>query len=198
MRNDFWNERYAIEDYAYGTEPNQFLKNELESLKPGKILFPAEGEGRNAVYAARRGFDVYAFDPSLEGRKKAIVLAETNAVSIDYQLAAYEDAQYAVNSFDVLVLTFCHMPLSKREDIHKKLISFLKPGGKLILEGFSKDQINNNTGGPRDVEMLFSEKELRSDFSSLQSISVSEQTTLLNEGLYHKGEASVIRCLGIK
>ncbi|MEZ5196266.1 MAG: class I SAM-dependent methyltransferase [Bacteroidales bacterium] len=198
MRNDFWNERYAIENYAYGTAPNRFFKSELDKTPIGKILFPAEGEGRNAVYAARKGFDVYAFDPSLEGRKKAIMLAETNAVTIDYQLVTYEEAQYAENSFDVLVLIFCHMPPSKREAYHRKLISFLKPGGKLILEGFSKEQIHNQTGGPSDVDMLFSVDVLRSDFSSLSEISVSKENAMLEEGLFHKGKASVIRVVGVK
>jgi cyclopropane fatty-acyl-phospholipid synthase-like methyltransferase len=171
---------------------------ELGKTEPGRILFAAEGEGRNAVYAARKGFEVYAFDPSLEGRKKAIMLAEMNAVSINYQLNTYEETEYEENSFDVLVLIFAHMPPSKRSVYHQKLISYLKPGGKLILEGFSKKQIQNDTGGPRDINMLFSEEELRSDFSLLSEISVTEEKTVLEEGNFHKGEASVIRVVGIK
>ncbi len=91
MSLDFWNERYAEDKYAYGIEPNDFVKQELQKLKPGKILFPAEGEGRNAVYAAQLGFDVYAFDPSEEGRRKALKLARENNVNINYQLAGYSN-----------------------------------------------------------------------------------------------------------
>jgi hypothetical protein len=86
----------------------------------------------------------------------------------------------------------------KREVYHKKLISFLKTGGILILEGFSKNQINNKTGGPRDIDMLFSKKELESDFSSLSELETTETEIHLNEGQFHQGIASVIRVLGIK
>lgn len=198
MRNEFWNERYAISEYAYGIEPNGFYKAELDKIESGRVLFPAEGEGRNAVYAARKGFDVYAFDPSLEGRKKAIMLAEMNAVSLDYQLITYEEMEYEENSFDTLVLIFAHMPPSKREAYHKKLVSYLKPGGKLILEGFSKEQIYNDTGGPKDIDMLFSEEELQSDFLTLNNISITKGKAILDEGIFHKGEVSVIRVVGTK
>src|SRR5680860_1842183 len=82
--DDFWNERYGIEEYVYGTEPNQFYKELLKKLSPGKILFPAEGEGRNAVFAAQNGWDVTAFDSSTEGKKKAEKLAAAKGVSVKY------------------------------------------------------------------------------------------------------------------
>ena len=84
--NDFWNDRYSSKEYVYGTGPNQFYKEQLEKLAPGKILFPAEGEGRNAVYTAKKGWSVTAFDPSSEGRKKALLLAKKNKVQIEYQI----------------------------------------------------------------------------------------------------------------
>jgi 2-polyprenyl-3-methyl-5-hydroxy-6-metoxy-1,4-benzoquinol methylase len=196
--NDFWNERYATKEYAYGIEPNQFYKEQLEKLIPGKILFPAEGEGRNAVHAANKGWEVFAFDPSLEGKRKAEKLASENGVNIDYQIAGYENVHFKPHFFDCIVLIFAHTHPLKRTEIHQKLTSYLKPGGFLILEGFSKNQISYNSGGPRDVNMLFSKEELRSDFGLFSNLNIAETDIFLDEGPFHQGKASVIRVLGIK
>ena len=195
---DFWNERYATEEYAYGTEPNLFFKDNLEQLVPGKILFPAEGEGRNAVFAAKLGWQVSAFDPSTEGKRKAEKLALENGISINYQIDNYESMSFPANYFDCIVLIFAHMHPLKRNEYHQKLMSFLKPGGILILEGFSKKQISRNSGGPRDVDMLFSREELQYDFGSFSELTITETDYCLNEGPFHQGMASVIRTRGIK
>lgn len=196
--NSFWNERYAVDEYVYGTEPNEFYKEELEKLTPGKILFPAEGEGRNAVFAATQGWQVTAFDSSTEGKKKAEKLAKMNGVTIQYVISDYDNMQFEPESFDCLVLIYAHMHPLKRNEYHKKLISFLKPGGKLILEGFSKKQINNHTGGPRDISMLFSPEELKKDFDNLARLSVEETAIILKEGQFHDGKADVIRVTGTR
>lgn len=196
--NDFWNERYATQEYAYGIEPNQYFKEQLKKLIPGKILFPAEGEGRNAVYAAKSGWEVFAFDPSTEGKRKAENLAIANGVSIDYQIAGYENVHYTPHFFDCIVLIFAHTHPLKRTDVHQKLTSYLKPGGTLILEGFSKSQISHNSGGPRDVKMLFSKEEMEFDFSHLSKLKINEVEVDLNEGQFHQGKAAVIRILGVK
>ena len=196
--NDFWNERYATKEYAYGTEPNQFYKEQLKNLIPGKILFPAEGEGRNAVHAAKKGWEVFAFDPSVEGKRKAEKLASANGVNIDYQIAGYENVHFEPHFFDCIVLIFAHTHPLKRTEVHQKLTSYLKPGGILILEGFSKNQISYNSGGPRDVDMLFSKEELQSDFASFSELSITETNYILDEGEFHQGNASVIRVFGIK
>lgn len=196
--NEFWNERYANEEYAYGIEPNQFFKEALEKRTPGKILFPAEGEGRNAVFAAKMGWEVTAFDPSTEGKRKAESLAFENGVEIKYNLSNYEEVEFPSESFDCIVLIFAHIHPLKRKEYHKKMVSFLKPGGTLILEGFSKKQINKNTGGPRNIDMLYSREELESDFNHFTEIAVSETDIHLDEGLYHQGTAAVIRVTGIK
>jgi len=161
-------------------------------------LFPAEGEGRNAVFAAKQGWDVTAFDPSIEGKRKAEKLALLNGVSIEYRIDNYEFIDFPKESFDCIVLIFAHMHPLKRKEYHQKLMTFLKPKGTLILEGFSKNQMNNKTGGPRDVDMLFSKEELQSDFGSFSKLTISENDTALNEGPFHQGVASVIRVLGVK
>lgn len=196
--NDFWNERYSTAEFAYGETPNQFIKQELEKLRPGKILFPAEGEGRNAVFAATLGCQVTAFDPSSEGKKKAELLAKKNNVQIEYLIDNYENVTFEKDYFDCLVLIFAHMHPLKRKEYHQKLITFLKPGGTLLLEGFSKTQMERNTGGPRNIEMLFSEDELRDDFSSLKNIALNEYHESLNEGAFHQGISSTIRLIGTK
>lgn len=196
--NHFWNERFATAEYVYGTEPNQFFKNQLENLQPAKILFPAEGEGRNAVYAALQGWNVTAFDSSTVAKKKAKDLAREKGVEIDYRIADYENVSFPGENFDCLVLIYAHMHPQKRKEYHQKLASSLKPGGTLILEGFSKKQIKNNTGGPRNVEMLFSEEELRSDFRFFSELSVSQTGITLDEGPFHQGKAAVIRVVGKK
>jgi 2-polyprenyl-3-methyl-5-hydroxy-6-metoxy-1,4-benzoquinol methylase len=196
--SQFWNERFAVEEYVYGTAPNQFYREQLENLTPGKILFPAEGEGRNAVFAAQKAWNVMAFDASSEAKKKAKNLARENNVKIDYQITDYENVSFQKESFDCLVLIYAHMHPLKRKEYHQKLASFLKPGGTLILEGFSKKQIKNNTGGPRNVEMLFSAEELRDDFNFFSDFSLSETDVTLDEGPFHQGQASVIRVAGKK
>ena len=196
--NDLWNERFGNEEYAYGVRPNQFVKQELIKLTPGKILLPAEGEGRNAVFAAKLGWQVNAFDPSIEGKRKAKLLAQNNQVRIDYKIDNYENVDFEQGAFDCIVLIFAHMHPQKRNEYHQKLMTFLKPGGVLILEGFSKKQMNNTTGGPQNIEMLFSKEEMKSDFASLSKFEISESEVVLNEGLFHQGMASVIRISGIK
>ena len=193
---DIWNQRYAQEEYVYGVNPNEFYKEELSKLQPGKILFPAEGEGRNAVYAAIKGWDVVAFDSSEEAKKKAEKLAEKNNVRLNYQTASIEEFEYDENSFDAIVLIYVHT--MNREQNHQKLLRMLKPGGVIILEGFSKEQLMNNSGGPRNSEMLLSEEELTRDFNDLKEKQITKTETELNEGQLHKGKASVIRLLGIK
>ncbi len=122
--NDFWNERYATLEYAYGTEPNQFYKEQLAMLATGKILFPAEGEGRNAVYAATQGWQVTAFDPSIEGKRKAEQLASENGVSIDYQIDNYEFVDFSPELFDCIVLIFA---LTKRIDFTTIIFYYFSP-----------------------------------------------------------------------
>ncbi|WP_340113204.1 class I SAM-dependent methyltransferase [Maribellus mangrovi] len=196
--NDFWNQRYSSIEYAYGEAPNEFVKVQLSKLQPGTILFPAEGEGRNAVYAALQNWKVSAFDSSSEGRKKAFQLAKKYNVNIDYRITTYEEVNFQTESFDCVVLVFAHMPPAKRSEYHQKLWSFLKPGGTLLLEGFHKNQIFRNSGGPKNIDMLFSEAELSNDFSAASELSVSETETELNEGKFHRGTASIIRVIARK
>ncbi|MCF8378335.1 MAG: class I SAM-dependent methyltransferase [Bacteroidales bacterium] len=193
--NEFWDTRYRTDEYAYGIEPNAFFKSKINLLKQGKILFPAEGEGRNAIYAAKHGFEAFAFDPSRVGRIKALKLADRNNVKINYQLNSYETIEYPPHHFEAIVLIFAHMPPLLRKKWHNKLLPFLKPGGYIILEGFSKEQLNYKSGGPGSIEMLFSMEEIKEDFTDLKVVEIEEKIILLNEGPNHQGEAAVVRAI---
>ena len=199
-QQNFWNQRYADEHYAYGTLPNNYLKEKSADLRPGKILLPAEGEGRNAVFMAKMGWEVEAFDQSTEGKNKALLLAEHYDVKISYTSSDVENTDYPENSFHALALIFAHFPGENRRSYHRKLSSFLKPGGYLIIEGFSKEhatfqQLNPKSGGPRDPGMLY---ELKEDFNNFEFTEAAEHQITLAEGEFHQGEASVIRIFAIK
>ncbi len=194
----FWNERYSKEEYAYGKSPNKFFETELEKLTPGKLLLPGEGEGRNAVFAASIGWEVEAVDQSEAGKKKALKLAEERNTKINYLLDDITTFSPKENYYDVVGLVFVHLPEELRKPFYKKLIASLKPGGKLILETFEKEQANKNSGGPKEPEQLQSLEEVIEDFIALEFVTLSKEIIQLNEGLYHKGESSVIRFVGSK
>lgn len=200
---DRWNDRYSSEEFAYGTAPNKYLKEQLEKLKTGSILFPAEGEGRNAVFAAQLRWKVSAFDISAKGKNKALKLAEANNVVIDYQVGELETLNYQAEQFDVIALIYAHFPAAIKSSIHQTLETYLRKDGYIIFEAFSKKHleylaINDKVGGPKDIESLFSIEEIQSDFPDYEIIQLEEKEIELNEGLFHNGKGSVIRFVGKK
>jgi hypothetical protein len=203
MKNmlQFWNDRYGKEEFAYGEEPNQFLKEQLANVEPGTILFPAEGEGRNAVFAAELGWDVSAFDLSSEGKRKANLLAQKKGVEIDYILDQIGSLPYTENQFDAMALIYAHFPANVKADFHTILAAYVKPSGIVIFEAFSKSHLalnNENAGGPKDIDMLFSVDEIQNDFSTFEVLYLKEEEVELSEGLYHNGKSSLIRFVGRK
>ncbi|WP_264524642.1 class I SAM-dependent methyltransferase [Flavobacterium sp. N502536] len=198
-----WNDRYSTEEFAYGTAPNNYLKETLEKLYPGTILFPAEGEGRNAVFAAKLGWNVSAFDISSEGKNKALKLAQSQNVAINYQVGELETLNYQPEQFDAIALIYAHFPAEIKSEIHKTLDQYLRKGGYILFEAFSKKHleylaINDKVGGPKDIASLFSIEEIQSDFPDYEIIILEEKEIELNEGLFHNGKGSVIRFIGKK
>ena len=198
-----WNDRYSKDEFAYGENPNNYLKEQLEKLDPGKILFAAEGEGRNAVFAAKLGWEVSAFDISIEGKNKALRLAEANNVTIEYKVGELETLNYDNDQFDAIALIYAHFPAEIKSLYHKTLDKYLRTKGIIIFEAFSKKHIeylekNQNVGGPKEIEMLFSIDEIISDFRNYEIIELEEKEIELNEGLFHNGKGSVIRFVGQK
>jgi SAM-dependent methyltransferase len=193
-----WDKRYGTEEYAYGKEANAFFSAQLERIVPGQLLLPGEGEGRNSVYAARKGWAVDAFDQSSVGQAKALVLASEISVEINYRVCRMEDFSFKQNHYDAVGLLFFHANPAGRIFLHRKVFESLKPGGVLILEAFHKEQLKNNTGGPKSPEMLFDEETLSSDFALFETLLLEKQDIVLNEGPFHQGAASVIRFIGKK
>lgn len=197
MKNE-WDERYARQEYIYGTEPNKFLKEQLSLLKPGRILFPAEGEGRNAVFAASMGGETDAFDQSVEGQRKAIKLATHKGVSIDYYIQSLNDWNPEPDQYDCIALIFVHLPEGLRQQVHNAVIRSLKPGGTLLLEAFTLNQLPRTSGGPKTAELLFTRELIVSDFKELIFTEFAETQTTLNEGPLHQGLADVIQLTALK
>lgn len=200
---EFWDERYREPLYAYGLEPNAYLKEELDKLSAGRILFPAEGEGRNAVYAATLGWDVVAFDQSTEAGKKALMLAANKGVHIDYRIGEFMEVPFAPGQFDAIGLIYAHFPPDLKVTYHRKLAEYLRPGGIIIIETFSRQhaayQLENPTaGGPKHIGLLDTAEELKEFYSGFEEIYLNEQEIFLNEGLYHQGKAHVVRFTGRK
>ena len=198
-----WNDRYSKNEFAYGVQPNNYLKEQVEKLPVGTILFPAEGEGRNAVFAAKLGWIVSAFDISVEGRNKALRLAQSNNVTIDYQVGELQTLNYNTGQFDAIALIYAHFPADIKSHYHKTLDKYLRKDGILIFEAFSKRHIdyiakNEKVGGPKEIAMLFSIDELKLDFANYEIIELTEKEIELSEGLFHNGKGSVIRFLGRK
>lgn len=197
MKNE-WDERYARQEYIYGTEPNKFLKEQLSLLKPGRILFPAEGEGRNAVFAASIGWETDAFDQSVEGQKKAVKLATHKGVSIDYYIQSLNDWNPEPDQYDCIAMIFVHLPEGLRQQVHNAVIRSLKPGGTLLLEAFTLNQLPRTSGGPKTAELLFTRELIVSDFKELIFTEFAETQTTLNEGPLHQGLADVIQLTALK
>jgi Methyltransferase domain len=198
-----WDERYSKPEYAYGTEPNVFLKDNLKKFEPSTILFPAEGEGRNAVYAATLGWDVSAFDLSNEGYNKAMKLAEENHIQLDYQVGLLSELKFKSEYFDMLALIYAHFPADIKSSLHQMLDKYVNINGHIIFEAFSKkhieyNSINPGVGGPKDLGMLFSKEEILNGFKNYEVIMLEEVEIELAEGLYHNGKGSVIRFIGRK
>ncbi|MGB1384839.1 MAG: SAM-dependent methyltransferase [Flavobacteriales bacterium] len=203
---NMWDERYRAHETVYGTTPNVFWASQLGLLAagfaagsaasdvPGTAALPCDGEGRNAVAAAKAGWDVWSFDASEVGVKKSLDLAAEAGVSIRAEVGdAFEVVPGA--QFDVVGLVFAHMPADRREEFHRRAWSWVKPGGRLVVEGFHRDQLGLTSGGPKDVAMLFEETTLASDL--FQGGSEADGRVLwqarceqiLDEGPFHQGPA---------
>ncbi|WP_196890404.1 class I SAM-dependent methyltransferase [Aureivirga marina] len=198
-----WNERYQSEKFAYGKEPNQFFKHWILKLNPGKILLPADGEGRNGVFAAKNNWDVTAFDISEKGKEKALKLAQEFNVKIDYLVGEIDSLHLKQNSFDAIALIYAHVASDKKSDFHQSLNSLLKPDGIVIFEAFSKNHIyfnakNPKVGGPKDLDLLFSKEEIKQDFKNYDILFLEEKEIELSEGEFHNGKGFVIRFVGKK
>jgi SAM-dependent methyltransferase len=188
----FWNERYAAQDYFYGTEPNGFLAENVELLQ-GPVLSLSEGEGRNAVFMASRGLSVLGVDASAVGLEKARALARSRGVAIGTEVADLADFEPGEDRYGAVVSISAHLPGSIRRRLYPLLERALKPGGVLLLEAYTEAQLAKNTGGPKDVDLLMSVAKLRREFPGLTPILAREIEREVREGSGHTGLASVVQ-----
>jgi len=201
---NLWDSRFKAKEYVYGTLPNIFFKNTIDKYNlKGKLLLPAEGEGRNAAYAAQKGMDVYAFDTSIEGKNKAMKLAESNHVSINYEVGDFFELELINERFDAVAFIYAHFSPELLPIYHKKAAELLKPNGMIIIEGFSKNHIknqetNSTAGGPKNLDMLFSVDTMKRDFPNFEILKLEESEEYLEEGKFHKGKAKLIQFIGRK
>jgi hypothetical protein len=196
---EHWDTRYTQEAFSYGIHANDFFSQSLAKLKIGKILLPGEGEGRNAVYAASHGWEVDAFDFSEKGRNKALGLAEEHKLFFnEYSISDYSDYKPRDNHYDVVGLIYAHAVPEIRSLLHYKMINALKTGGVIILQGFSKLQLGKDSGGPKQLDMLYSVDEMSKDFAGLSIELLEQKEVELSEGIYHQGAASVINMIAKK
>jgi hypothetical protein len=199
---EFWNERYGGTEYVYGTEPNAWFAQQLAQLTPGRILLPAEGEGRNAVHAVRNGWEVTAFDISAAGRTKAMYLAAQHGVRLEYHVGTLAEIPSLPADFDALGLVFAHFPAAIRASLTGDLLTYLRPGGSVIFEAFAKAQLSyqaiHQSGGPQQVDMLYSVDEVRAEFPGIEFLRLDELEVQLHEGPFHHGLARVVRGFGVK
>lgn len=196
-RND-WDRRYDQERFFYGEDPHPLLARELPGLPVGKALFLAEGEGRNAVYAAGLGHAVTAWDSSAVGRRKALELAARRGVEIDYILGDLIEGDWDAESWDLVVMGYAHLDPQHMADVHRRVVTALRPGGHLLHVSFSKAQFGRNSGGPPRLELLHDLDELKRQYAGLEFLRAEEKEIELDEGKGHRGSAMVIEMVGVK
>jgi hypothetical protein len=191
---EFWDQRYTEHASVYGEAPNQFFKVLIDRLTPGNLLLPFEGEGRNALYSASAGWEVHAFDFSQVARDKALIKIHQHNLKVEYELLDAGNYR-ATKHYDLIACIFVHLNEVERRQFNTELIHSLKPDGHILIEAFSKNQLRYNSGGPKDGDLLYSLAEIQKDFENLEILYAAETETILDEGAFHQGKASVVRLI---
>ncbi len=195
-----WDERYAGEEYHFGTAPNAFLAAQRALLKPGmRCLAVADGEGRNGVWLAEQGLQVLSVDSSAVAQEKARKLAAQRGVQLQFELADLQQWEWGVDKFDVVVGIFIQFaPPAQREQMFDNIRRCLKPGGLLLLQGYTPRQLEYRTGGPSQVENLYTEAMLRAAFGEWDIVQLREHDDVIHEGMGHSGMSALIDLVASK
>lgn len=198
MAENVWDERYAGDEYRFGTQPNAFLAAQQGLLRKGmRCLALADGEGRNSVWLAEQGLDVVAVDSSKVALAKAKELAQQRGVAVQFELADLLCWDAPENQFDVLVAIFIQFTSWQiSEAMFAKMKRSLKPNGLLLLQGYTARQLEfhtaGHTGGPKQIENLYTEPLLRAAFADMQILQLHEHDEWLAEGVGHSGMSALI------
>jgi SAM-dependent methyltransferase len=196
----FWDERYAAAEYLFGTAPNAFLTREMHRLAPGsKVLAVADGEGRNSVFLAQHGHRVVATDVSQRALDKARALAKRRGVAVEYRQANLAEWEWPAEAFDAVVGIFIQFAgPGLREDIFDGIHRSLKRDGLLLLEGYREEQLAYGTGGPSNIENLYTEDGLRRAFSTWEIEFLNAYDAKIEEGTGHSGKSALIDLIARK
>jgi cyclopropane fatty-acyl-phospholipid synthase-like methyltransferase len=189
-----WNLRFAEPDYIFGTAPNRFLASKKDLFRKGeRALCVADGEGRNSVWLAEQGLEVDAFDVSPLAVEKARRLAAERGVQARHEVASVDDWRWPQAAYDVVAATFVQFAgPAMRERMFERMKQALKPGGLLLIEGYTPKQLEYRTGGPSRVENLYTEALLREAFRELEILELREYEAELEEGWRHAGRSALI------
>jgi cyclopropane fatty-acyl-phospholipid synthase-like methyltransferase len=189
-----WNTRFSAEGFVFGTAPNAFLAAQRERLRPGmRALCVADGEGRNGTWLAQQGLEVTAFDFSLTGIAKAKDLARSRGVEIDYRNSDADDWNWDAGRYDIVAAIFVQFAgPALRKRMFDGMMRALERGGLLLLQGYRPEQLRYATGGPKQIENLYTEALLRESFSALEILHLSAHDDVVDEGHGHKGMSALI------
>ena len=189
-----WDERFAQEGYLFGTEPNEFLVTQQHLLKPGmSCLAVADGEGRNGVWLAQQGLQVLSVEASAVALAKAQKLAQQRGVTVMFEQADLAQWQWGENRFDVVAAIFIQFaPPALREQMFAGIKRSLKPGGLLLLQGYTPRQLEYKTGGPPLAENMYTEALLRSAYGDMEILHLREHDDHISEGEGHSGMSALI------
>lgn len=190
-----WDQRYNIDEYVYGKEPNDFLRQSIKHIPQGDLLCLAEGEGRNAVFLAQHGGNVTAVDASAIGLAKAHRLAVERGVSLTTQIADLAQFQLDEDRWDGIISIFAHLPPPVRRALHKQVVQSLRPGGIFLLEAYTPQQLLHNTGGPPNAELLMDLASLQQELQGLRFLHAQECVRDIHEGLFHNGLSAVVQII---
>ncbi len=188
-----WDQRYGEAGWAYGTAPNDFLKEVAPGLKKGRVLCLGDGEGRNGVYLATLGHAVTAVDLSQVGLDKAQALAKAQGVTLTTVHADLAQFVIAPGAWDAIVSIWCHLPSALRRPVHAAAAMGLAPGGVFVLEAYTPRQLQFKTGGPPSADFLPTLEGLRGELSPLRVEIGRELDRPIAEGRLHNGPSAVVQ-----
>lgn len=191
---DRWEKRYGTsDDYVYGTAPNDFLKEVVAELTPGRALCLADGEGRNGVYLAQLGHTVTSVDLTAAGSAKTLRLADNHNVELVAVTADLADYDLGAGDWDLIVSIFAHTVPDTRRHIHARIANALAPGGLFVLEAYTPDQVGRGTGGPQQPELTMTLDGLREELTNMHLVSGRETVRSVIEGPGHTGDGAVVQ-----
>lgn len=191
---EMWDAHYAADDYIFGTEPNAFLASQGHLLKPGgKALAVADGEGRNGVWLAEQGLDVLSLEFSPVALAKARKLAEERQVRVRFEETDVRTWDWGGEQFDVIAAIFIQFANpDERSRLFRDMKQALKPGGLLILQGYTPKQVEYKTGGPPQAENMYTADMLRDAFSDMEILHLREHEEFVAEGTKHYGHSALV------